>query len=80
MQRFVRPARGLATDEELVAKHLTALEVKLAGYERMLAKQRYLAGEEITLADLAHLPYGSKLASLGVTFLEDEKKFPNVAR
>jgi hypothetical protein len=52
----------------------------MAGYEKILGKQTYFGGEEISLADLAHIPYGNMLAPQGVKFLEDEVKFPNVAR
>ncbi|KAG8702971.1 hypothetical protein FRC12_015543 [Ceratobasidium sp. 428] len=44
---------------EILADHYqTNLKNKLEGYERVLAKQKYLAGDSITLADLFHLPYG----------------------
>jgi hypothetical protein len=56
---------GRPTDEALVAE---------------LAKTKYLAGDEITLADLSHLPHGAFMAQLGFNFLEDEAKFPHVAR
>jgi len=32
---------------------------------KILAKQPYLAGQEFTLADLFHLPYGAWLVKLG---------------
>jgi glutathione S-transferase len=79
-QRVFIPARGGKTDEVRVGELATTLEGKLAGYEKILSKQKYLAGDEITLADLFHLPYGSMLAPQGFKFLEDSEKFPNVAR
>jgi glutathione S-transferase len=72
--------QGLTTNEELVKNLATSLEGKLAGYEAILKKHKYLAGDEVTLADLYHLPYGSMLAPQGFTWLEDSSKFPNVAR
>ena len=36
--------------------------------------------QEVTLADLFHLPYGSLLGKLGFNYLEDPAKRPNVAR
>jgi glutathione S-transferase len=74
------PLRGVATDEARVTELATTLEGKIAGYEAILGKTRYLAGDELTLADLFHLPYGVYLAQQKFTFLEDEAKFPNVAR
>jgi glutathione S-transferase len=80
VQRVFVPTQGGTSDEALVAKLAATLETKLAGYERILAKSKYLAGDEITLADLQHLPYGVHLAPHGITLLEDKEKFPNVAR
>jgi glutathione S-transferase len=79
-QRVFAPLRGVATDEARVTELATTLEGKIAGYEAILGKTRYLAGDELTLADLFHLPYGVYLAQQKFTFLEDETKFPNVAR
>jgi glutathione S-transferase len=79
-QLYFVPGRGGDTDDDVVAEQSEILESKLQGYERMLGKTKYLAGDEITIADLAHLPYGALLAPHGVTFLEDKNKFPNVAR
>lgn len=36
--------------------------------------------QEVTIADLFHLTYGSMLAPLGINALEDASKRPNVAR
>jgi glutathione S-transferase len=79
-QRVFLPYRGGKTDETRVAELTAALEGKLAAYDKILSKQKYLAGDELTLADLAHLPYGAMLVPQGIKFLEDEVKFPNVAR
>ncbi|KAG6810036.1 hypothetical protein H0H92_013626 [Tricholoma furcatifolium] len=53
------------------------LDVKLDAYEKILGKQRYLAGDEVTLADLFHIPYGVLLAPAGSDILDRK---PNVAR
>ncbi|KAJ7150725.1 glutathione S-transferase [Mycena filopes] len=68
---------GMAADQELVDKELAALDKKLDGYERILAKYRYVAGETITLADLFHLPYAS-FVTLGGSDIMTRR--PNVAR
>ena len=36
---------GKATDEARVAEEVEKLEEKLAGYERILSKQKYVAGD-----------------------------------
>ncbi|KAG6834864.1 hypothetical protein H0H93_006838, partial [Arthromyces matolae] len=53
------------------------LDAKLEGYDKILSKQKYLAGNELTLADLFHLPHGSLLAVAGSNVLERK---PNVSR
>lgn len=69
---------GGVTDEKRVEELLGQFEGKLDGYEAILGKQKYLAGDvgasscskrawlmdltrlqNITVADLFHLPYGS---------------------
>lgn len=39
-------------DQKVIAGLAEQLGAKLDGYERILSKQAYLAGDEITLADL----------------------------
>ncbi|KAK7063748.1 glutathione S-transferase [Favolaschia claudopus] len=47
---------GLEVIREAVKPQIAALESKLDIYETILSKQRYLAGEKLTLVDLFHLP------------------------
>ncbi|KAJ3481107.1 hypothetical protein NLI96_g7882 [Meripilus lineatus] len=70
---------GKTPDEDAVARHLAVLKSKLAAYEVILSKQKYLAGDEITLADLFHLSYGQAITNVGIDVLESGE-FPNVAR
>jgi glutathione S-transferase len=79
-QRVFAPMFGQTTNEELVTQLAKSLEGKMSGYEAILSKHKYLAGDEITLADLFHLPYGVFLAPQKFAYLEDEAKYPNVAR
>jgi glutathione S-transferase len=79
-EKIFKPHYGQATNEALVTELVARLEIKLNGYEVILGKQKYLAGDvrharrvseddvllmgsfllqEVTLADLYHLPYGS---------------------
>lgn len=61
------------------ARHLENLAKKLDGYERILSKQRYLSGEELSIADLFHLPYGILLPNGESNPLTNGTR-PNVAR
>ncbi|KXN89773.1 Glutathione S-transferase F8, chloroplastic [Leucoagaricus sp. SymC.cos] len=53
------------------------LSQKLDVYDKILSKQKYLAGDSVTLADLFHLPGGQLMIKAGLTLIEDR---PNVAR
>ncbi|KAJ7174824.1 glutathione S-transferase [Mycena filopes] len=68
---------GMTPDQAIVDKELAALDKKLEGYEAILAKHRYVAGETITLADLFHLPYASFVTLGGSDIMT---RHPNVAR
>lgn len=87
--------RGLTSDPAVFEQSITELRSKLDGYEAILSKQKYLAGDvrrsllqlhfsptppdsqEVTLADLFHLPFASLLPVAGSGIM-DEK--PHVAR
>ncbi len=71
--------RGNSTDEAQVAKYAKELDATLKVYDGILAKQSYLAGDELTLADLFHLPYGKMCKTLGFADLF-EGKYGNVKR
>ncbi|KAH9926276.1 glutathione S-transferase C-terminal-like protein [Epithele typhae] len=78
-ENVFKPMFGLTTDPEAVKKLTTTLDGKLAAYNVLLGKTKYLAGDEVTLADLFHLPYGAMLKAQSIDFLESGK-YPNVAR
>lgn len=69
--------RGNKTDEERVKILLAQLDEKLNAYDKVLSKQKYLAGDEITLADLYHIPYGCMVGQAGFDIMKNK---PNVAR
>ncbi|KAI1785160.1 thioredoxin-like protein [Ganoderma leucocontextum] len=72
---------GLETDVEAAQVHRTRIEGKLDGYEAMLSKTRFLAGDEVTLVDLFHLPHEAFLKDQGFDFVTSESsRWPNVAR
>ncbi|KAL1942975.1 hypothetical protein VTO73DRAFT_4646 [Trametes versicolor] len=52
---------GVEPDLALVQRLKTALEGKLDAYDVTLGKTKYLAGDDVTLADLLHFPYGALL-------------------
>lgn len=64
-------------DERLVSKYVMALDQTLAVYDVILQKQAYLAGDDITLADIFHLSLG-KLLELEYPKLFD--RYPNVKK
>ncbi|CZR65033.1 related to glutathione S-transferase [Phialocephala subalpina] len=65
-EKVFKKMKGLGdADETLVAKHVAELDGVFAVYDGILAKQQYLAGDEVTLADLFHLSYGKMVKELG---------------
>lgn len=68
---------GLTTDEAVFEANNATLHAKLDVYEKILSKQKYVAGDELTLADLFHLPYGNLVAQTGSDAIA---KRPNVSR
>ncbi|CAL1705243.1 unnamed protein product [Somion occarium] len=81
MEKVFKAFRGLPADETIVAKHAELLIDKLDAYERILKTSKWLAGGDLTLADLLHLPYGDYLTKGGYGgLLEDEEKRPHVAK
>ncbi|KAF8595192.1 glutathione S-transferase [Ceratobasidium sp. AG-I] len=76
-ERVFAPMMNAPSDEALAQKYHAALVAKMDGYERILSKQKYLAGENFTLADLFHLPYGSFVNQVDPTIIGSK---PNVKR
>lgn len=69
--------RGLTPDPAVYEAAISALDKHLDVYDTILAKQKYLAGDEITLADIFHVAYGSYLPAAGSNVIESK---PNVDR
>ncbi|WEW56273.1 Glutathione S-transferase hmp2 [Emydomyces testavorans] len=63
-------------DEARIAQAESDLDTVFAVYDNILAKQKYLAGDELTLADLFHLPNASALKAFG--YQKTFEKYPNV--
>ncbi|KAJ3570973.1 hypothetical protein NP233_g4053 [Leucocoprinus birnbaumii] len=68
---------GGKTDPAIVADLTDKLSARLDVYEKILSKQKYLAGDAVTLADLFHIPTASLLIKAGVPIIQDR---PNVTR
>ncbi|KJA19737.1 hypothetical protein HYPSUDRAFT_189695 [Hypholoma sublateritium FD-334 SS-4] len=77
IEMVFKPLSGTAGDPEIFKALIKSLSEDLDVYDRILSKQKYVAGDEITLADLYHIPYGSMLPEAG-SLIMDEK--PNVKR
>ncbi|KAI5119671.1 hypothetical protein M0805_009616 [Coniferiporia weirii] len=77
-EKVGKPLNGGQCNEERAAEHAETLEKVLKVYEVILGKQKYLAGDEITLVDFFHLPLGRILTER--TDFTGLKATPNVAR
>jgi glutathione S-transferase len=56
-QLVFAPKQGRQGDETVVKQQLAKLEKILDIYEAHLSKNKYLAGDFFSLADLSHIPY-----------------------
>ncbi|KAI3609800.1 glutathione s-transferase [Moniliophthora roreri] len=77
-ENVLKKLYGGIPDVQLFNSLIEALGAKLEAYEVILGKQKYLAGDEITLADLFHLPFGMMLSVAGSDIML--KQGPNVTR
>ncbi|KAJ7237987.1 glutathione S-transferase [Mycena rebaudengoi] len=78
METVLKPImRGTKGDQAIIDEQTAILDKKLDAYNAILGKQRYLAGDALTLADLFHLPYAPLLATGGSDIMTSK---PNVAR
>ncbi|KAJ3541619.1 hypothetical protein NMY22_g3819 [Coprinellus aureogranulatus] len=68
---------GSGGDKAIYDANMALLEPKLDVYDQILAKQKYLAGDQLTLADLFHLPFATWITESGSDVIQ---KRPNVAR
>ncbi|KAK8452775.1 hypothetical protein SEVIR_5G170300v4 [Setaria viridis] len=57
VQHRVVPALGGAPDEKVIGESVEKLRKVLEVYEARLGERRYLAGDDVSLADLSHFPY-----------------------
>ncbi|KAF8212788.1 glutathione S-transferase [Mycena galopus ATCC 62051] len=73
-----KPRSGLPVDQAILDQAVKNLTAKLDVYEVILAKHRFMAGEEFTFADLCHYYYVPMLANCGVDIMTTQG--PNVTR
>ncbi|KAJ6600269.1 glutathione S-transferase [Mycena vulgaris] len=70
--------KGLEKDQAKFDNAVSKLSTVLQVYEIILGKQKYLAGDEFTLADLFHISFGTLLEPSGCDLMKSTG--PNVAR
>lgn len=79
LEKFFNPIFfGVPTNEAKAEEHLRAFEEKLKVYDVILGKQKYVAGDNFTLADLFHLPFGS--SAIKHAKFKGFDDYPNVNR
>ncbi|KAJ7117233.1 glutathione S-transferase [Mycena crocata] len=75
---LAKPRNNIPNNQALYDASVAQLSAKLDVYETILAKQKFIAGDEFTLADLFHLSFGALVGPAGCDLLTT--KGPNVAR
>ncbi|KAJ7304802.1 glutathione S-transferase [Mycena albidolilacea] len=77
----VRPKRlrGAPVDQAVLNEALKELSAKLDVYEVILGKQKFLAGDEFSFADLCHYAYAPLLITIGGIDIMTSKG-PNITR
>jgi len=76
----MKKMRGLEPDPVFVKYHEDTLATKMPGFELLLGKQKYMAGDQLTVADFFFLSYGTVITQLGYDYLINEEKYPNLSR
>ncbi|EED22406.1 glutathion S-transferase II, GST-II, putative [Talaromyces stipitatus ATCC 10500] len=76
IEKVFKPIRGASPDPKLVEHYEKGLLPKLDVFDGILAKQKYMGGDEFSLVDIYYLPYTQKLFDAGYGhFITDR---PNV--
>ncbi|KAJ7699437.1 glutathione S-transferase [Mycena olivaceomarginata] len=71
--------RGLPFDQAILDEALAELSAVLDVYEVILGKQKFLGGDEYSLADLFHFGSAPRLAENGIDIMTSKGR-PNVTR
>ncbi|KAF7312938.1 Glutathione S-transferase [Mycena kentingensis (nom. inval.)] len=77
LEAVYKPEYGIPVDEHALTKAKLSFAATLGAYEKILGKQKYLAGDRVTLVDLLHLGFGTLMAEAGVDMVAQR---PNVKR
>jgi len=80
IESLVKRIKGLPSNDSLIDSLAAQLSEKMESYEIILSKQTYLAGDNITLADLLHLPVGFVLTTMMANDALTNSVRPNVLR
>ncbi|KAF7297626.1 Glutathione S-transferase [Mycena kentingensis (nom. inval.)] len=78
-ETLLNMAHGIPTNQVIVDKGLEQLSTCLDVYEGILGRQKYTAGDKLTLVDLYHLAYAPVMVRFGIEIMSSEAR-PNVAR
>lgn len=62
---YPRILRGLSSDPKLLELYESGFLPKLDVFEGILAKQKYMGGDEFSLIDIYYFPYTQKLFEVG---------------
>ncbi|KAJ6603760.1 glutathione S-transferase [Mycena sp. CBHHK59/15] len=79
MESIGKHRHNLPVDEAALAQAVSELAEKLDVYEVILAKQKFIGGNDFTLADIFHLYHAPLLAEGGIKIMTSEDR-PNVTR
>ncbi|KAK7044189.1 hypothetical protein VNI00_007909 [Paramarasmius palmivorus] len=64
-ENVLKKLHGHAPDTKAFNEAIETLDAKLKAYDAILGKQKYLAGDDLTVIDLFHLPNGALLSDAG---------------
>jgi len=76
---FTSRRNKVEPDQAKINEAVEQLKAKLDAYEVILSKQDYIGGNQFTLADIFHFPYGALLQTVAANILTHEDR-PNVKR
>jgi len=77
---FKKMMHGQEPDPEKVKEHRAKVEAVLEVYEKILADRPFVAGQDFSIADIFHAPYGNYAVVSGNGDLFDNPKRPNVSK
>ncbi|KAJ4470431.1 hypothetical protein J3R30DRAFT_1219168 [Lentinula aciculospora] len=68
-ETLIKQQQCFLPSDAIGSSALQELSNNMDVYESILSRQKYLAGGEISLVDLYHLPYGEMLCTVGIDLL-----------